>query len=126
MRKIIFLIAIFFGSFAFGQEIKKDSIYEKPQEAANLPGGINAFRNKFAENFDSSNVPAPGSYKGEITFVVEKDGSISNINAKGNNRLFLEEAIRTLKRMKVKWTPAKINGEPVRYSFKFPITMNFE
>lgn len=55
-------------------------------------------------------------------FVVEKDGSISNIEVirkAGND--FDAEAIRVIKSMPA-WKPGKQNGKPVRVKFTLPIT----
>jgi TonB family protein len=55
-------------------------------------------------------------------FVVEKDGSISNIEVlrkAGND--FDTEAIRVIKSMPA-WKPGKQNGKPVRVRFTLPIT----
>ncbi len=56
-----------------------------------------------------------------VRFIIEKDGSISNIAILGSNEPKLNnEVIRVLKTMP-KWKPATANGLPVRSDFKFPI-----
>jgi len=56
-----------------------------------------------------------------VNFIVEKDGSISNVNvARGVNKLLDDEAVRVTKLMP-KWTPGKQKGEVVRVSFNMPI-----
>ena len=50
----------------------------------------------------------------------------SNIKIIGKNTDFNNEAERTIKSIKTKWTPGKVNGQPVRSRFRFPVTMNFE
>ncbi len=89
-------------------------------------GGEKAFRQKVMNNFDGSGFDSNGLLKATITFVVEKDGSISNIKADGKDLDFNSEAIRTVKSIKGKWTPAKIKGEPVRSYFRLPISMEFQ
>ncbi len=38
-----------------------------------------------------------------------------------------KEMERVVKAMaKTKWNPAELNGKPVKYRFKLPITMQFE
>ena len=64
--------------------------------------------------------------KTTIIFIVEKDGTISEVKATGPNADFNREAIKTIKSVKGKWVPAKLNGENVRSYFKFPISMQFE
>jgi len=57
---------------------------------------------------------------------VEKDGSISNIKITGTNSDFNQEAERTIKSIKTKWTPAQLKGKAVRSSFRMPISMRIE
>ena len=62
-----------------------DTIIKRGRCEANFAGGIDGFRNKVLSNFDTSVV---GSESGEVikavvTFVVERDGTISNIKAVG-------------------------------------------
>ena len=39
--------------------------------------------------------------------------------ASGSNSDFNSEAVRTVKSIKTKWVPAKINGQPVRQRFSY-------
>ena len=108
-------------------QVDEKAIYNEVEQTAEFPGGINAFRNKFQNSFDGSAMNGDeGAVKTEITFVVERDGSITDVKANGKNSDFNSEAVRTIKSIKNKWTPAKINGQSVRYRFRFPVSMNFE
>lgn len=98
----------------------------KADVAADFKGGINAFRQKVAQGFDTSSIDQSGVVSATITFVVEKDGSISNIKITGANADFNQEAERTVKSIKTKWTPAQLNGKAVRSSFRMPISMRIE
>jgi hypothetical protein len=93
---------------------------------ANFMGGLDAFRNKVMNNFDGSGMESDGVMKTTVTFIVEKDGTISGLKADGKNADFNSEALRTIKSIKGKWVPAKVKGQPVRSYFKFPISMKFE
>ncbi len=95
--------------------------------AADFNGGINAFRQKFVNGFDSSAMDGSGAtLKTVLTFIVEKDGTISGVKATGPDAAFNREAEKTIRMIKGKWTPAKLNGAQVRSYFKFPVTMQFE
>ena len=51
-----------------------------------------------------------------VQFIVNKDGSISDVKVMGNKHLYAgceEEAIRVISDMP-KWKPAKVNGQPVK------------
>ncbi|RRQ46769.1 energy transducer TonB [Chryseobacterium sp. SC28] len=104
-----------------------NEVYESVDQAADFPGGVNtAFRRKFVDNFDGTDLEGEGTIKTEITFVVEKDGSLTQIKATGPNAAFNRAAEETVRSIKTKWTPGKVNGQPVRSRFRFPVTMNFQ
>ncbi|MCQ9637856.1 energy transducer TonB [Chryseobacterium sp. WG14] len=121
-----------------GPSIKTETVVEKtdPKKIetelsveANFLGGIDSFRNKVMNNFDSSGFEAEDVMKTTITFIVEMDGTISGVKANGTNADFNNEAIRTIKSISKngKWIPAKNKkGESVRSYFKFPISMKFD
>lgn len=96
-------------------------------QEAGFIGGIDAFRNKVMNNFDTSGLASDDVMKTLITFIVERDGSISAIKANGLDADFNNEAIRTIKSIKGKWIPGKNKkGESVRSYFKFPISMKLD
>ena len=88
------------------------------------PGGMDKFYDYVARKFVSPEI----SDDGEITmsvimsFVIEKDGTLTDIKAlRGNNKEVEKEAIRLLKASKVKWEPGIKDGKPVRTLFMLPI-----
>lgn len=94
---------------------------------AKFEGGIDAFRNKVMNKFDVSAFQDEGTVNTTVTFIVERDGTISDIKTNGKDASFNAEAIRTIKAVKGKWVPGKNKkGESVRSYFKFPITMKFD
>lgn len=95
--------------------------------AANFIGGIDAFRNKVIDRFDTADFESEGLLSTTVTFIVEKDGTISGLKADGKNADFNKEAIRTIMNVKGKWTPGKDKfGQAVRSYFKFPVKMKFD
>ncbi len=108
-------------------QVSETQVYTEVEQLAEFPGGINSFRSKVGSSFDTSVMDGDeGTVKTEITFVVERDGSITDVKASGPNKDFNAEAIRTVKSVKNKWAPAKINGQAVRYRYRLPLTMQFE
>ncbi|WP_175621440.1 energy transducer TonB [Chryseobacterium schmidteae] len=94
---------------------------------AKFEGGIDAFRNKVMNKFDVSAFQDEASVSTTVTFIVERDGTISGIKTNGKDASFNAEAIRTINAVKGKWEPGKNKkGESVRSYFKFPITMKFD
>lgn len=81
---------------------------EVDQEADFAGGGTGAVRSKFQENFDSSAVEGEGTLKTTISFVVERDGSVSDVKATGSNSDFNREAERAFRAIRGKWNPGKI------------------
>ena len=108
-------------------QVSETQVYTEVEQLAEFPGGINKFRSSVQNNFDTGVMDGDeGVVKTTITFVVERDGSITDIKAEGPNKGFNSEAIRTVKSVKNKWSPAKINGQAVRYRYRLPLTMQFE
>lgn len=105
-----------------------DAIPANVDVEANFTGGIDGFRNKVLQNFDTSVVESDAGevIKAVVTFIVERDGTISNIKANGANADFNKEAEKVIKSIKGKWNPAKLGGQNVRSYFRFPISMQFE
>lgn len=61
-----------------------------------------------------------------IHFIVEKDGSISNIEVvKGWNTHFNQLLIKIIKEMPA-WAPAKQNGIPIRFYYSIPFCIKWE
>ncbi len=108
-------------------QVSETQVYTEVEQLAEFKGGINAFRSKVSNSFDTTVMEGDeGKVTTEITFVVERDGNITDVKAKGSNADFNAEAIRTIKSIRDKWSPAKINGQAVRYRFRLPLTMQFE
>ncbi|MFC6269172.1 energy transducer TonB [Frigoriflavimonas asaccharolytica] len=113
-------------SVAVKPQLDDKKVYSEVEQLAEFPGGIKAFRSKVETTFDQGEMDGEeGTMRAEVTFVVERDGQISDVKASGNNKYFNQEAERTVKSIKNKWTPAKINGQNVRYRFRMPIAMQF-
>lgn len=90
-----------------------------------FPGGIDAFLKIVGSRFQ-----APEAEEGEgtkriiVMFVVERDGSLSNITVpRSAGRELDEEAIRVLKSIKTKWEPGIYNKQPVRTQYSLPIVI---
>lgn len=105
----------------YGDTVVTTAILDKMPE---FPGGINKFYNYIGKNFESPEVNGESSIRIYVSFVVEKDGSMSNIQVKNEPGYGLgKEAIRVLKSMRTKWSPGMINSKAVRTSYNLPITV---
>ncbi|RYJ43297.1 M56 family metallopeptidase [Flavobacterium beibuense] len=89
------------------------------------PGGMQAFYNYITENFIIPDIKEDKTLKVFVSFIVEKDGSMSNIKILRDPGYGLgEEALRVLKSIPKKWNPGEMNGELVRTNYTVPVTIN--
>lgn len=96
-------------------------------DPANYPGGINSLRQQIADLFYSEAIlPDEKIIKTNVVFVVESDGTISSVHAEGEHFAFNRQAEIALYLLPQKFSPAVVNGTPVRYRFRLPLAMNFE
>lgn len=92
----------------------------KPQ----FPGGIDKFYRYIANHFNSPTLDENRNVRIFISFVIERDGSMSSIKVMNNPGAILEkEAIRVLQSIKAKWTPGMLHSKPVRTAYNLPITV---
>lgn len=107
--------------------VKDKNVIEIAAISADFEGGIDSFRNKVINKFDTSAFEEQNSVATVVTFIVETNGTISDIKTNGKDASFNSEAIRSIKAVKGKWIPGKNKlGQPVRSYFKFPISMKFD
>ncbi len=96
-------------------------------KAADYPGGINELRKEVADLFYLGGVYSDTkTVKANVGFIVERDGHITNVQAEGENFTFNRQAEIAVYSVSQKFSPAIVNGDPVRYRFKLPLTMNIE
>lgn len=131
--KNIFLLLLTFYCFQTIQSqtvesITTDEADKKPYNASGIdiqpefPGGIKEFYQFIAKNYKTPNVPG---LKGKvfISFVVEKDGSITDSKVLRDIGYGTGiEAIRVLS-LSPKWKPGEQNGRTVRCSYVLPLSI---
>lgn len=104
-----------------GEMIVNTSMVEKNPA---FPGGIDAFLRIVGNKFIAPEIEEEKIVKVIVLFVVEKDGSLTNITVPRNPGFGLDkEAIRVLKSIKTKWEPGIYKGEPVRTQYSLPIVV---
>ena len=88
-------------------------------------GGMVGIYNHINSNFKIPEIKKDMAAKIYVSFVIEKDGSMTNIKVLRDPGYKLgEEAVRVFKTVPEKWTPGEINNKPVRCSYILPITIN--
>lgn len=92
-----------------------------------FPGGMAKFYTYVGNNFNRPELDADRTLKVYVSFVIERDGSITDIMVKNDPGYGLgKEAIRVLKSLKTKWIPGVLDGKPVRTAYNLPITIKTE
>jgi protein TonB len=107
---------------------KKDEIFVAVEQSPEFPGGINELY-KFIN--DHVRYPQIAQENGieetiSIRFVVEKDGSVSDVTAlRGKDPNLRKEAIRVVQSLP-KFQPGRQNGHPVRVYYSVPIKFKLQ
>lgn len=92
-----------------------------------FPGGMGKFYTYVGNNFNRPELDAEKTLRVYVSFVIERDGSITDIMVKNDPGYGIgKEAIRVLKSLKTKWIPGILNGKPVRTAYNLPITIKTE
>ena len=112
------------GTFIPNDEPAFDVVEEMPQ----FPGGAPALLEFLSKNIRYPKEAFESNVQGRVlaTFVVEKDGSISETKVvKAVDPMLDEEAIRVLNSMP-NWTPGKQSGKAVRVKYTVPINFRLD
>lgn len=105
-----------------------DSIYNVVSENASFPGGDVALSDWMRKNMKYPEECRKQGIQGRvvISFVVNKDGSIVDLETvRSPHPALAEEGLRVVKSMP-KWEPAKENGKVVRSRFNIPIMFRLD
>jgi protein TonB len=92
-----------------------------------FPGGIDKFYTYVGNNFEKPEIEGMSSIKVYVSFIIEKDGTMTDIQVKRDPGYGLgKEAIRVLKSLKTKWSPGMIGSKTVRTSYSLPISVQID
>ena len=126
-RFLLLLSAILLTNIAFCQEETKTSgdepVFVIVEEQAEFPGGLDSMYAYIQKNLVYPEKAKAEGIEGRVfvQFVIEKDGSISNILIKRAIGGGCEEAVVEMIKNMPKWKPGKQRGKPVRCQFTLPI-----
>jgi len=90
-------------------------------------GGLDKFRDWVQRRTNYPQAAVEKKIKGKVylTFIVEKDGSVSNVTVvKSVDPMLDNEAMKAISESP-KWTPGLQRGEPVRVRYSIPINFSF-
>lgn len=105
-----------------------DAIFTDPETMPEFPGGTAAIFQHIAKTMRYPLIAQENGIQGKVivSFVVEKDGSISDVKVtKGVDPSLDKEAMRVIKTLP-EFTPGKINGKLVRTSMSLPVTFKLD
>ena len=107
---------------------KNEKVFDVVEQMPEYPGGMQALFEFLKENIKYPEDAQKQKVEGRVLakFVVETDGSISNIEVVKHAFPSLDaEAVRVIQAMP-NWTPGKQKGQAVRVKFVVPINFNLK
>ena len=106
----------------------EEDVYMVVEESPEFPGGTNALMGYLRDNMVIPDSCRENNIQGRVlvTFIVEKDGSITKpVVVKNVNHLLDAEALRLVSAMP-KWKPGRQNGHAQRVKFTIPINFRLD
>jgi len=108
----------------YNEQISQPDVFDKVDEAPQFPGGMAGLMQYLSSNIRYPEDAREAGTQGRVivSFIVEKDGSISNAKvAKPTYSSLDEEALRVVSAMP-NWMPGKQNGQAVRVKYSVPVS----
>ena len=107
---------------------EKNKVFDIVEQMPSFPGGPAQLMKWLAEHVQYPTVAQENSVQGRviIAFVVERDGSITDVNVvRSVDPLLDKEAVRVVSNMP-KWIPGKHDGAPVRVKYNMSLTIRLQ
>ena len=105
------------------EEVEEDVIFTVVEDQPSFPGGEEARIRYLQENLRYPQMAREAGIQGTVfvTFVVERDGSVTDVRVlRGIGGGCDEEAVRVVRNMP-NWQPGRQRGQAVRVQFNMPI-----
>ncbi len=128
-KSLLFSLLMLFGTFAMAQitiesvATEDEPVFTVVEQSPEFPGGMDALLQYLSTNIKYPEEAMAKKITGRVyvSFVVEKNGSISSVNVvKCPDELLCNEAVRVIESMP-KWKPGRQAGKKVRTSYILPI-----
>lgn len=105
---------------------QKEITFEEVEISPIPVGDIDKFRLWIGENYKYPQSAIDAGVKGtvEVSFVVEKDGSLTDFKITRDLGYETGKALVNLLRESPKWNPGIQNGKPVRVEYKLPVRLD--
>ena len=127
-RTILMAIAACMMTLGAQAQVKNNDAFDVVEEMPVFPGGMQGMINFLSENISYPKDAQETKISGRviISFVVEKDGSVSEVQTvKPLYPSLDEEAVRIVKNMP-NWIPGKQKGQTVRVKYTLPISFSLD
>ncbi|REG92261.1 hypothetical protein [Flavobacterium aquicola] len=142
MRNVLIFISLFFLNTIFSQNtpvltnVNNGKLYHNENGEkiflatevdvkAEYKGGINGLAKEVGKKFNVPDFNDKKIHKIYLSFIVETDGSISDIiGITADEEKLITEGIRVFKLLPNKWIPAQKDGKSVRMQYVFPISLS--
>ena len=118
----------FVGLSKESDEPNPNKVFDVVEQMPQFPGGTGKLFEYLAKNVRYPKEAENSGTQGRViaTFVVEKDGNVSNAKVvKSINPALDAEALRVINGMP-NWNPGMQNGEPVRVKYTVPVTFRLQ
>lgn len=111
-----------------GTNDTEDVIYQFVEEMADFPGGEKAMIDHLATHTVYPAIAREKMIEGTVyvQFIVEKDGTITNVEVKRSTAPELNEAALAAVRSMPRWNPGKQRGKAVRLMYVLPVKFQLD
>ena len=109
-------------------KVEENKVFEYVEQMPSFPGGTGALMQYLSKNIKYPPFAEENNIQGRVicTFVVERDGSVSDIRiAKSVDPSLDKEAVRVVSAMP-RWIPGRQNGQNVRVKYTLPVTFRLQ
>lgn len=109
-------------------KVEENKVFEYVEQMPSFPGGDAALMRYLSKNIKYPPLAEENGIQGRVicSFVVERDGSVSDIRIKRSVDPSLDkEAIRVVSGMP-RWIPGRQNGQMVRVKYTLPVTFRLQ
>ena len=106
---------------------EENKVFDVVEQMPSYPGGMGALMSWLSQNIKYPTVAAENGISGRVIvqFVVERDGSITDVRVARVDPYLDKEATRVVKMMP-NWIPGKQNGSPVRVKYTVPVVFKLQ
>jgi protein TonB len=125
ITKKLLLFTVLLNLLSFNTILAQEEIVDTPVERIGLqavpiyPGGEGAFQQYIVSEIKDLTFRIPQTIY--VHFVVEKDGSLSNVTFSGAKNEKVQKRVKKALKKCRKWTPGMQEDKPVRVSYTLPI-----